>query len=43
LRKENNSNGARELATILASKIHAQIATANKEKPGKLAYRKSRA
>jgi hypothetical protein len=43
LRKESNGNGAWELATKIANKIHAQIATASKEKPGKLAYRKSRA
>jgi len=43
LRKESNGNEARELATKIASKILAQSATANKEKPGKLAYTKSRA
>jgi hypothetical protein len=35
LRKESNGNGARKLATKIASKIYAQIATANKEKPRK--------
>jgi hypothetical protein len=34
---------ARELVTKIASKIHAQITTTNKEKPGKLADSKSRA